>query len=313
MNIAYSCNEAYVQHTGISMISLFENNKEVNEIKIYFIAKDVSNQSIDILKDICLKYSRIFILVPFEQICYDLKLQSTGRHIETVYAKLFFSRISTITKMIYLDSDVIINGSLEEMYEYQLGENYFGLTKTVTKDKAVLLDLSFDDDFFNDGVALVNIGKLREDNMIKKFTDAIEFYHGNPPVLSEGIINKVCKGMIMSLPPKFNFAPTFYMINKKKIDQITNKTDYFTLSEINEAMAHPIVIHYLDGWFNRPWSKYCTHPLKEKYLSYKSQSPWANVPLENKKLSVSARKMKFLYKYFYFAIHIKKKYGKKNN
>lgn len=30
MNIAYSCDNAYIEQTGISLISVFENNKDEN-------------------------------------------------------------------------------------------------------------------------------------------------------------------------------------------------------------------------------------------------------------------------------------------
>ena len=47
MNIAYSCNDYYVPQTGISMISLFENNKEVDDICVYLISKDISKENVE--------------------------------------------------------------------------------------------------------------------------------------------------------------------------------------------------------------------------------------------------------------------------
>lgn len=300
MNIAYSCNEAYVQHTGISMISLLENNLEAEDINVYFVAKDVSDESVTVLQNICDKYSRNFILIPFQSICYDLEINSTGRHTETVYAKLFFSRINSANKIIYLDSDVIVNGSLKEMWETDLGDNYFGLTKTITKTKAPLLGLSLQDNFYNDGVAIVNCSLLRKDDMISNFVSAIKSFDGDPPVLSEGIINKVCKGRILSMPPKYNFAPIFFMFSEKTISNIAGDKNYYSKKEVKEAKESPAIIHYLEGWYGRPWSIYCTHPLKSAYLKYKEISPWKDISLEEKKLSKNARRMKMLYQYFPF-------------
>ena len=66
MNIAYSCNDYYIPQTGISMISLFENNIDIDEICVYFISKDVSEDNIKILKSIASQYGRSFVVVQFE-------------------------------------------------------------------------------------------------------------------------------------------------------------------------------------------------------------------------------------------------------
>ena len=104
LNIAYSCNDAYVPHTGISIISLLENNKSFENINIYFIEKDVKQDSINLLESVVKCYNRNFIVVPFNEIASKLKVNTLGRHIETVYAKLFFVNLIGIDKILYLDS-----------------------------------------------------------------------------------------------------------------------------------------------------------------------------------------------------------------
>ena len=44
MNIAYSCDNAYVEQTGISLISVFENNKDEKEIVVYLISKGITKE-----------------------------------------------------------------------------------------------------------------------------------------------------------------------------------------------------------------------------------------------------------------------------
>ena len=58
MNIAYSCDNAYIEQTGISLISVFENNKEEKEIKVYLISKGISNENIEKLDSLCKSYKR---------------------------------------------------------------------------------------------------------------------------------------------------------------------------------------------------------------------------------------------------------------
>lgn len=299
MNIAYSCNDAYISQTGISIISLLENNKNLDKIDIYIIAKDMSIISIDLLKEIVCGYRRRLIILPFDQVCSKLNIQKTGRHIETVYAKLFFGNIPEIDKIFYLDSDTIITGSLQSLWDISLEDHHFGCVKTITKDACRKLCLSEKQDFYNDGVAMVNVRALRRHKMEDKFLKFIASYDGNPPFLSEGVINVVCKGKIKALVPKYNFLSGFLMFSNKEIRRLARQpNNFYSDDELDEARKKPIVIHYLAGWFKRPWESGCTHPLKDYYYKYKQMSPWKEQPLIYKKQPFKIKILKIAFKSF---------------
>lgn len=291
MKIAYACDNNYISHTGISIQSLLANNTDIEELIIYLISVNISNDNINRINSIVHDYKRELIVIPFKNLCPNLKLSSVGRHIETVYAKLFFGNLEDVDKIIYLDSDVIINGSLKEMWGIELGDNYFGLVKTVTKDYSLQLGLTESDPFFNDGVAIVNAKLLREDKMESKFLNFIDLHRGNPPVLSEGTINVVCKGRIKTIHPKFNFGSALLMYKNHSLNVLSNEKVFYPSTILDEARSQPIVIHYLAGWYKRPWESGCTHPLKHKYLEIKAKSLWKDEPLKDKRLPV---KLKFL-------------------
>lgn len=301
MNIAYACDDNYIAHTGISILSLFDSNQSVDEIAIYLISVNISEENITHIHNIVVKYKRKLIIIPFKELCPNLRLSNVGRHIETVYAKLFFGNIANVDKIIYLDSDIIINGSLKEMWDIDLNDNYFGLLKTVTKDYCEKLGLNISDPFYNDGVAIVNSKKLRQDNVQENFLKFIDSFNGNPPVLSEGTINVVCRGKIMSIHPKFNFGSSFLMHSNKNLNIISSEVLYYPAGIIDEARSNPIVIHYLAGWFKRPWEVECTHPFKDKYLEFKKKTIWNDEKLKDKKLPFKL----FILKHIYYLLPVK--------
>lgn len=289
MNIAYACNDGYVEQTGISIISLFENNTNASEINIYLISKGISTNNIYIINKICDKYKRNLIVVDFDSIAYDLNISNIGRHIETIYAKIFFSRIDNVDKIFYLDSDTIINGSLEDLWSTNLDGYYMGMVETYTgNDAKKKLGLQPHSKFYNDGVALVNVDYCRKHRLIEKCLNGIEEFNGNPPVLSEGLLNKVCYGKIKSLSPRYNMMAGLYQNLNLSIKYINTILDY-TETDLLESYQKPVVIHFLSGFYNRPWLKSCTHPLKNKYIHYKKISPWANTPLRNGQLPLKLR------------------------
>lgn len=277
--VAYSCNDTYIPQTGISLISLFENNKDVDEIIIYFISKGVSDNNKKILQEICDKYSRKLSIFEFDDIAYDLKLTSTGRHIETVYTKIFFSRIPNLDKIIYIDSDTIVNGSLKDLWGMDLTDKYMGMVETYTGDEAKkTLAMPKGTPFYNDGFAIVNVDYCREHNLIGKCLKVIDDFNGNPPVLSEGVLNKVCIGHILSVSPRYNMMAGIYQIIRLNPRYVAEKLNY-SFEDIFDSYKRPIIIHYLSGFYGRPWNKGCTHPLRDIFLHYKSISSWKDTPL----------------------------------
>ena len=42
MNIIYASNDAYAKFLGISMLSLFDNNREINEIVVYILDQSIN-------------------------------------------------------------------------------------------------------------------------------------------------------------------------------------------------------------------------------------------------------------------------------
>ncbi|WP_165156836.1 glycosyltransferase family 8 protein [Parabacteroides sp. ZJ-118] len=289
--VAYSCNDGYILQTGISLISLFENNRSFNQIEVVLISKGISRENIVVIEKICERYNRTLRIVDFDQIAYDLKLTSTGRHIATIYAKIFFSRLSAIDKILYIDSDTIINGSVAEFYNTDLSDSYMGMVKTYTGEEAKnVLGMKPDASFFNDGVALVNVDYCRKNNLITKCLSVINSYDGNPPVLSEGVLNKVCEGHIKTVSPRFNMMAGLYQIIRLDPTFLSKKLNY-SESELRDSCRNPVIIHYLSGFYDRPWNKGCSHPLRDIFLQYKSISPWKDTPLYKRNLSI---RLKFL-------------------
>lgn len=283
MKIAYSCNDYYIPQTCISIISLCENNRNIEELSIYFIGKDVCDENIEILKNIVHNYGRELIYIPFENIAFDLNISSVGRHIETIYSKVFFSRIQGLDKIIYLDSDIIVDGSLEELWNIDLTDCYLGAVQTFCGCKHEL-GMPSDTPFFNDGMAIMNVDYCREHNLIEQTLRVIKDFNGNPPVLSEGALNKVCTGHVKYISLRWNCMAGILYYGLLNINYLAKLLTQYAKEDLYESCQHPVNIHYLAGFYNRPWFTPCSHPLKERYYYYQSLSPWKDTKPTHKPL-----------------------------
>ena len=297
MNIAYSCNDYYIPQTGISIISLCENNKDIDEIIIYFIGKDVSKENVDILRNLTERYNRKFEYIDFDSIAYDLNISAIGRHIETIYAKVFFTRIEGVDKIIYLDSDTVVTGSLAALWDEDLSDSYMGAVQTFSKNKAQLGILE-SEPFFNDGVAIVNVDYCIKNHLTEKVLKVIDEYNGNPPTLSEGALNKVCQGHIKYISLRWNCMAGILYFARLNVKELAKELDQYSLYDIKNSCENPVVIHYLTAFYNRPWFTPCTHPYKEVYFRYKRISPWKEVEFTYKPLPLRIKCIDFCYRLF---------------
>ena len=297
MNIAYSCDNAYIEQTGISLISVFENNKDEKEIVVYLISKGITKENIEILESICKSYNRSLIVVKFEDICFDLPPCSVGRHLETIYAKVFFSRIAGLKKVLYLDSDVVVVGKLKPLWENDLSEKYMGVVETTYTKGKKALGIPRSTPFFNDGVVLVNVDYCRENNLISKVIEQVNAFGGNPPVLSEGVLNKICGQNVKYISLRYNLISGNLYFGLYDYDYLFEQLHY-EKEDLIDSCENPVIVHYIAGFYNRPWCKKCTHPFKEFYLYYKSISPWKDSPLQDKDLSFKIKVAGLAYKVF---------------
>lgn len=280
MNILYSTDENYVRHCATSINSLLDNNKEFVEINIYIIVNNVSENSKKKINDIVKKYNRRVEFLNLESFCQNF--DKNNEYSMSYYARLFISNLSTnVEKILYIDCDTVINGSLEELMNIDISEYYLGAVQdSIQSQKMKFIEKDKEYRYINSGVLLINLKKFRDDNIEEKFLKFIEKYCGNVPHHDQGILNGVCGDKILYLKPKYNLMPEMIYMNSKQIKRLYGLKYYYDDKELQEARESPIIIHFLTKWYNRPWYKKCTHPMKDLYIKYLNLSGFDNVLLD---------------------------------
>lgn len=303
INVAYACDEHYIKQTGISMISLFENNKDLDEIIVYIIDFGIKKSSVDQIRQITEKYGRKLELIDFKIWRDDLHVKHLGRHIESVYAKIFFGRIEDISKILYLDSDVIITDSLRPLWKINMSSYWIAGVETISSVKRNnKMGIEGTDICLNDGVLLMNLDNWRENQVEKKCLRYIEQMNGDPFVLSEGTLNNVCRGHILKLHPRYNLLSGLVYYSNKEISLTTGRK-FYSDKRLEEARKMPCIVHYLCGFYLRPWNSNCKHPLKNYYETYRELSPWKNEKRLPGKLKFKFKVIDFLHSFLPWRVY----------
>lgn len=209
------------------------------------------------------------MMIELEAILPNLKWSDLDRHPKTVYGKLFMQDCISEKRVLYLDSDVVVNGSLESLFFRPMDQEYVaGVLMPYSGKLKKKVGAYENEPYICDGVVLFNLELWRQEQMAEQCALYIKECGGIPPMLSEGTLNHVCRGMLGVLEPKYNLMPSMIEYSLKQIRQLFRADYYYQdLGEMREANEHPVIIHFMNELYNRPWFEPCDHPWKEKYYN----------------------------------------------
>lgn len=185
----------------------------------------------------------------------------------------YFSQIDSI---LYLDSDVIVNGSLSELLNLDLSDSYLAASSEfychMDRIRYTLHRTVSNDFYFNSGVMLLNLKEMRKDSISSALWD-YKLNKARTKLMDQESLNAVIGSNCIHLPIKWNFNPRFLTkIHLPEINKVYN-TNYCTINELEEDIK---IIHYV-GKPDKPWIYSTAHMRKYWDLAYRNSG--ITVPL----------------------------------
>lgn len=238
MHIVTASDNNYVCGVLVLLSSASRHNPEAN---FTVIATNWSSNSIDLLESLT---QRLNIRVDLLKISED-RLASfpiTRPHLSSsTYARLFIPDIlPDQDRVIYMDCDMIVTGSLSEAWDCDLTSKVLAAVRCPTPTSAYADAIKIPiRKYFNAGFLVLNLSLWRSENIAKICLDAISA--PECPYLSqdESALNDVARDRVLYLPPGFNCYSnnTLYQPSLKQANLIR-------------------VIHFVTS--PKPWNGKCT-------------------------------------------------------
>lgn len=300
MYIVYASDNNFAEVMGISIMSLYENNRSIG-ITIYILDSGISELNKERIICICKKYNRIEpIWIQARNINEELGMKvQMDRGSLSQYARLFVSTLlpQDIERVLYLDCDTIINDSLSELWNLSLnGKTIAALNDAFSKLYRKNIGLKPNDVMFNSGVMLIDIKKWRENNVEEHLLRFIKEHNGMIQQGDQGALNAILSKDTYCMEPKFNSVTIFYDFTYEEMLIYRKPPKFYTKEEVKVAVEQPVIIHFTTSFLSRrPWVEGCQHRYKDKYLLYKSISPWKDEAIREYKTG----QLKKLFNAFY--------------
>ena len=203
MIVVYGCNKNWYKYLVINIFSLLKYNKEVK--KIYILCEDKEIENIDKIREYFNVDIEIILIENTINKYFTNNKNTNTIYTDFAYAKLLIPEVIEEDKALYLDTDTIIKGNLEDLWNtniedyYAAGVKDYGGHLADHKEK-----LGITDKYINTGVILLNNKKIREENLIPKFFTIINDEELKYP--DQDAFNKVCTNKLLYLPSMYNFA-----------------------------------------------------------------------------------------------------------
>lgn len=287
-HIIYASDDKFSEILGVSLVSLYENSKDLDEICVYVLDSGISNDNKGKLQSISVKYNRNdLIWLEAKNISEELAINvEVDRGSLSQYARLFVSSSlpDELERVLYLDCDIIINKSISEIWQLDLKDKTIGaLMDAFSKHYRVNIELNSNDIMFNSGVMLIDLNKWKEQNVEKRLLEFIKNHKGKIQQGDQGTLNSILSHDTYCFEPRFNSVTIFYDFSYKEIFIYRKPPFFYSPDEIKMAVEAPVLIHFTTSFLSiRPWYKGCKHIYTDKWLYYKKISPWAESSLWKK-------------------------------
>lgn len=283
-HIVYASDDHFAEILGVSLVSLFENSKDMNEINVYILDSGITEENKQKLLSVCKTYKRNSIFIPATDISNKLSMKVLlDRGSLSQYARLFVSSDlpKGLSRVLYLDCDIIVAKNIRELWNLNLqGKTIGALMDAFSKYYRSNINLEKNDIMFNSGVMLIDLDKWTKNRVEEKLLQFITKKNGVIQQGDQGALNAVLSRDTYCFEPRFNSVTIFYDFSYEEMMIYRKPPKFYNAESVKEAVENPSIIHFTTSFLSkRAWMKGCKHRYVGEWLKYKDVSPWKDESL----------------------------------
>ncbi|WP_171943862.1 glycosyltransferase family 8 protein [Streptococcus suis] len=247
MHIAFSATDSYADYLGTTIYSIIQHHPN-QELHFYVLTKCMSDHSRFKLNRLTSQLVTISF-IEIDSTSFDHLPLKEGISLETYFRILLPSQLAELDRVLYLDCDILVNGSLKEIWESDLSHHYLAGVNELdmlhsNAEYRQKIGFTPQDIYVNAGVLLFNLELMRQDKIEEFLFAKAQEIKNYIEYQDQDIINIGLKGQILNLESKYNM--TAY---QRKVKHI--------------SLEEAVIIHF--NW-HKPWRK------DQNYLQYNRES-----------------------------------------
>lgn len=215
VHIVVTINVNYLKPLCVMLRSLLDAHPD-KKIVVHVIHTELRDVHYEIMKNV----------LADERLCFqDIRVDDdflpdlpvTFHFSKEMYYRIFSAKLldESIERALYLDPDMIVLSPLDELYEMDMGQNFFAAARSINRvsDRlfAKRLKMPKGTHYFNSGVLLMNLSALRQQQSEDEVFAYIQKNRGNLILPDQDILNALYYNKTVLLDPyKYNFDVRYY-------------------------------------------------------------------------------------------------------
>lgn len=257
INIAFNIDSKYVPFCRVLIQSILNYNSNVS---FHILHSDLKSDHIEELNQSVIN-ADINSLISFYHIDDNQfsHMPKSSQWPTTIYYRLMIANFlsNEIEKVLYLDCDILVRGSLEPLFDTCLDGFGIAAVEDVLSPIAPMIESINADPlmgYFNSGVMLINLKYWRDNDIVDK---TIEFINNNLKILQhpdQDALNSVLNKSRKKLHYKWNFL--------KNYQNIYFRHEYLEKDVKKISLNYPIIVHFSGV---KPWTSKCRSIFKYEY------------------------------------------------
>ena len=270
INIAFAIDAKYTPHLETLIKSICYYNKNIN---FYVLHNDIPQEWFEGIRSKLDKMgNNLFSIHISDDIFKDYK---TLEHISSSssYYRLMIPKLINQARVLYLDSDIIVNGPLSDFYYSDLNGAPVGVVKDYGMGEHFpfpYLDASVSRNYFNSGVLLIDCVKWRNEGLVDILLQTVEKYGNQVLYGDQCILNIVLRE-----------KAKYYSFNENaQVQYIEAIKQQYGTNQVKLDIP-PTIIHYAAK--HKPWDNQNIELFeREKYWFFRHLD-WAYLILRPEK------------------------------
>lgn len=193
-----------------------------------------------------------------------------------VWYRLFLPGLLDVDRVLYLDADTIAVDDLSPLWSSPLADHYAAAVPNVWEPwnahRPSELGLAGPRDYLNSGVLLLNLARLRDDDMTAALLSYGRERAADLRWLDQDALSAVLAGRWLRLHPRWNCMNSILLFDWA--------ADVLGAEAVDEARRSPGIRHFEGRSVNKPWHLLCDRDMRDAYLRHRRGTPWPRVRRE---------------------------------
>lgn len=258
IHIVTATNDIYAKPLGVMINSLLSNTAKKSNVIFYVIESGLSNKNKLKLEKVVVTGKANIKFLSIDKSLFDGLKERDHITKETYYRLAIPALLSKeITKVLYLDSDIIVKEDISEIWNTNIDDYYLAAVekKNLSNKRKKALGIPKKSSYFNAGVLLINLKKWRENKISSRILNYCRKNSSNIRFCSQDPMNAILHDKWLKLNRKWNFITAH-------VKRYPN--------------TKPAIIHYTGS--KKPWDH--GHGYQHDYNYYLKSTIWANDQME---------------------------------